>query len=64
MSIFDLRDATLSARVRVGDPALGTRVSKGLFQVVRVVYVGRKSSVVELSGYGSLAAAISFLQAL
>lgn len=61
----DIRNATLAARQRTGDSAIGTRVQKGLFQVVRVTYAkGGKSDVQALSDYLMLAAAVSFLQEL
>lgn len=60
----DLRRATLAARQRTGDTALGTRVNAGLFQVVRVTYGGGRSAVQPMSEYLPAADAISFLNEL
>lgn len=47
-----IQQATLAARQRTGDKAIGTRVKKGKFQIVRVEYSkGGKSTVREVSGW-------------
>lgn len=62
-----LRNATMAARERTGDRAIGTRVKDGQVQVVRVTYALRshgRSDVLPLSDYGTDADAIAFLDAM
>ncbi len=62
--LLPLRDATMDARSRTGDDTLSTRVSKGLVQVVSVVYPkgGRgRSEVTPLSEYMTIPQATEFL---
>lgn len=37
-TLFDIQRATLAARARLADDAIGTRVDAGLVQVCRVTY--------------------------
>lgn len=64
-TIFDLQKATLAARARTGDKAIGTQVADGKVEVVRVVFDNRgQSTVTVLSGPHAPAAAIQALAAL
>ncbi len=57
--------ATLGARERLQDPAIGTRAKGGLLQIVRVTYNSRKESTVTvLSDYASMAETILRLKSL
>lgn len=61
----DIRRATLAARERTGDKAIGTNVEQGLFQVVRVTYPAKAKSVVEpLSARLTPADTVAFLNEL
>lgn len=65
--VWGIRNATLAARQRTGDFAIGTRVKAGQFQVTRVTYPKGKrgASVVEpLSEYMSAESVITFLATL
>lgn len=43
VTIADIQTATIGARSRTGDGSISTKVSKGLFQIVRVEYpAGRR----------------------
>ena len=48
----DIQTATLAARQRTGDNAIGTRVKKGKFQIVRVTFDAKgKCTETELSAW-------------
>lgn len=52
MSFQQIRNATLSARNRTGDNAIGTCVKNGKFKIVRVTYPkGSTSNVESLSDF-------------
>ena len=52
MSIFQLQAATLAARTRTGDAAIGTRARNGQVQIVRVSFdASGNSTVCPLSGW-------------
>lgn len=60
-----IRAATLSARTRTNDPAIGTRVQSGRVQVVRVTYASDGSSTVTpLSGWVAIDDAVSTINAI
>jgi hypothetical protein len=66
-TLIALQQATLAARKRTGDDAIGTQVEAGKVQVVRVTYPNgkRKPAHVEpLSGFLSAADAVAFVNAL
>lgn len=66
-TLMDLRNATLSARRRTGDNAIGTQVEAGKVQVVRVTYPsgkGGKSVVTPLTRFLDPDDAIRALDAL
>lgn len=64
-TIFDLQRATLAARARLGDKAIGTRVAAGRVEIVRVTYTKRgNGEVVVLSGPHTAAEAVAALGAL
>ncbi len=61
----DIRRATLAARQRTGDKAIGTAVQMGKFQVQRVTFnKGGTSTVEALSDYLSPADTVAFLTEL
>ncbi len=61
----DIRRATLAARERTGDKAIGTAVKQGKFQVQRVTFKKGGTSIVEpLSDYLLPADAVAFLMEL
>ena len=64
ITIADMRKATIDARSRANDPAIGVRAEAGQFQVVSVTFVKRASTVAELSGWGSVGDAVRFLNAM
>lgn len=65
VTMGDIRRATLAARERTGDKAIGTAVKAGKFQVQRVTYrKGGTSDVVALSDYLLPADAVAFLNEL
>ena len=65
MNMIELQSATVAARKRLADPSIGTRVSDGAIQVVRVRFNGKGGSTVEpVSGPLSPQAAVRFLQAM
>ncbi len=58
----DIRRATLAARERTGDKAIGTAVKQGRFQVQRVTFSKSGLSAVQpLSDYLTPADALAFL---
>ncbi|MGE4243698.1 hypothetical protein [Ramlibacter sp.] len=60
-----LQQATLAARKRTADAAIGTRVEAGRFQVVRVTYPDGKNGHVEpLSGWLTMPKAVDHLNSL
>lgn len=65
ITLGDIRKATLAARVRTGDKALGTAVKAGRFQVQRVTFSKSGLSAVQpLSDYLAPADAVAFLSEL
>lgn len=61
----DLRRATLAARERTGDKAIGTSVKQGLIRVERITYAkSGVSTVTALSDYLPAARAVDFLAEL
>lgn len=63
--LTEIRKATLSARARTGDKAIGTTVSAGRFQVRRVTYSKNGCSTVEpISDFLPFADCIHFLNSL
>lgn len=64
-TLTDIRNATLSARARTGDKSIGTRIDRGLIQVVRVTYEkSGRSKVAPVSEFMSADAAVAFLEKL
>lgn len=64
-ALFELQRATLAARERTGDKAIGTRAHAGKVDVVRVVYDARgKATVSVLSGPHTATEAVVALGAL
>lgn len=62
---FDLQRATLGARERTGDKAIGVQVRAGTAEVVRVIYDKRgKATVTLLSGPHTPADAVKALEAM
>lgn len=58
-----LQTATLAARVRLNDQTIGTHVSRGLYQVIRVTYAkSGKSTVTPVSAWLPLSAVITALE--
>lgn len=64
-TIANIQKSTLNARNRTGDGTIGTRVEKGLFQVVRVTYNGAgKSTVSQVNNFSSADQTIKFLDSM
>jgi len=64
-ALFEIQRATTAARERTGDKAIGTRVSAGRIDIVRVVYDTRgKAAVSVLSGPHTAAEAVVALESL
>lgn len=60
-----IRQATLDARMRTKDDALGVATSIGMFQVQRVTYRADGASIVQpLTGWTRAQAALNYLHAL
>jgi hypothetical protein len=65
ITVGDLRRATLAARERTGDKAIGTSVKQGLIRVERITYAKNGvSTVAPLSDYLPAADSIAFLSEL
>lgn len=61
----ELQRATLDARSRLADQSIGTQVSNGKVQVVRVAYKqSGASSVTPVSAFLPMRDAVEFLQAM
>ena len=59
-----LRAATLAARGRTGNVAIGTSVQQGLYTVCLVTYQGRRTDVQPLASGLSVEGAIAYLDAM
>lgn len=58
-----LQSATLAARTRLGDQTIGTHVSRGLYQIIRVTYdKSGKSTVTPFSAWLPMSAVITALE--
>lgn len=67
MSLAQLQQATLAARARTGDKSIGTTVSKGRIQIVKVTYPTEKRGgckVVKMTVWLSMDEAVTYLNAL
>jgi len=62
-ALRQLRDATIAARQRTGNPRIGVHVHAGKLQVV-LVEPGRKVKVEPVSDWGTIAQTIATLQGL
>ena len=60
-TIGQIREATIKARAATSMPGIGTRIDRGLIQVVNVSMNGRRTTVDELSGWVGGDAALSVL---
>lgn len=65
-TMLKIQKATAGAKARTGDQTLGTRVSKGTLQVVRVIkhVKGTGCDVLPMTDYLPISAAISYLDAM
>ena len=65
MLLTSLQVATASARERLDDPSISTRVKQGNFQVVRVTFDPKgKSTITPITAWATLPAIIDALYAL
>lgn len=63
--MFTLRNATLAARQRTGDETIGTTVSAGKVQIVRVTFNAKgRSTVAPATDWLTVAEAVQALEAL
>lgn len=62
--IARLRAATLAARARTGNAAIGTNVRQGEYAVCLVTYQGKRSNVETLADRLTVEGAIAYLDAM